>query len=288
MPLIATSFQSPMAGLVGYNGPNSLVSFGYNRFNSDRLAPNQWHSGVDFSTGIEDTDRGDSIRVAGHGTVVYAGVATGYGNVVVVQHVLANSQIVTTVYGHLDTILVGRGDVVQGQVIGTLGDTGGDMPAHLHFGVYLGALALPSGYVAQIDSTPNSAGFVDPIWFLSTYSRSDLDLYGSSANDSGRNAIYGHSLNDFIAAYEGNDYAAGRVGAETIRFTVGVERTLSMAMMGGIRFSAVTVTTRSMVEPRTICSTAAMASILSTAEQVLIRRPTPSSQEQFQRILPPA
>ena len=216
MPLIATSFQSPMAGLVGYNGPNSLVSFGYNRFNSDRLAPNQWHSGVDFSTGIEDTDRGDSIRVAGHGTVVYAGVATGYGNVVVVQHVLANSQIVTTVYGHLDTILVGRGDVVQGQVIGTLGDTGGDMSAHLHFGVYLGALALPSGYVAQIDSTPNSAGFVDPIWFLSTYSRSGLDLYGSSANDSGRNAIYGHSLNDFIAAYEGNDYAAGRGGNDTI------------------------------------------------------------------------
>ena len=220
MPLIATSFQSPMAGLIGYTGPNSLAKFNYNQFNSDRLPPNQWHSGVDFSTGTGDTDRGDTIRVAAHGTVVYAGTAKGYGNVVVVQHVLANSQIVTTVYGHLNTILVERGDVVQGQVIGTLGDAGETpaqpMAAHLHFGVYLGASSLPPGYVAQSDSSPYSNGFVDPLWFLSSYSRAGLDLYGTSANDSGRNAIYGQSLNDFIAAYEGNDYVAGRGGNDTI------------------------------------------------------------------------
>jgi len=72
------------------------------------------------------------------------------------------------------------------------------------------------GYVSQIDSTPNSVGFVDPIWFLSTYGRSGLDLYGTSANDSGRNAIYGQSQNDFIAAYGGNDYVSGRGGNDTI------------------------------------------------------------------------
>ena len=40
-----------------------------------------------------------------------------------------------TEYMHLDSILVGYGDVARGQVIGTMGNTGNSSGTHLHFTV---------------------------------------------------------------------------------------------------------------------------------------------------------
>ncbi len=83
------------------------------------------HKGIDF---IEKV--GSPIFAVLAGKVVFSGVQRGYGNVVIIEH--ENFQM--TVYGHNDQNFVKVGDVVtQGQIIGTVGNTGNARGAHLHF-----------------------------------------------------------------------------------------------------------------------------------------------------------
>jgi murein DD-endopeptidase MepM/ murein hydrolase activator NlpD len=83
------------------------------------------HLGVDYGAPI-----GTPVRVVGDGTVAFAGVQNGYGNVIMVQH----SGDRMTVYAHLSRIDVRRGQHVdQGQHIGDVGMTGWATGPHLHF-----------------------------------------------------------------------------------------------------------------------------------------------------------
>lgn len=83
------------------------------------------HQGVDLQA-----DRGDAVLAAASGVVVEAGVASGYGNLVVIRH----GSSYTTHYAHLDRIRVREGDTVRrGDRIGTAGDTGVATGVHLHF-----------------------------------------------------------------------------------------------------------------------------------------------------------
>ena len=64
------------------------------------------------------------------GEVAFSGVQRGFGNVVIIEH--ENS--IMTVYGHNESNLVVVGDqVVQGQIIATMGNTGNATTYHLHF-----------------------------------------------------------------------------------------------------------------------------------------------------------
>jgi hypothetical protein len=78
-------------------------------------------------------DEGRSVVAAAAGTVVTA--VTGrdrpsYGQYVVIDH--GNGE--TSLYGHLDSVLVNLGQVVPaGTPIGTVGETGNAFGAHLHF-----------------------------------------------------------------------------------------------------------------------------------------------------------
>jgi len=81
-----------------------------------------------------DTDfaapTGTPVRTIGDGTVDFAGVQNGYGNVIYVKH--ANNH--ETVYAHLSRIDVHKGQSVsQGQTIGAVGQTGWATGPHLHF-----------------------------------------------------------------------------------------------------------------------------------------------------------
>lgn len=83
------------------------------------------HNGVDYAA-----PTGTPVRVVGDGTVEFAGVQNGFGNVVYVRH--RNQH--TTVYAHLSKIAVKRGQAVaQGQNIGAVGATGWATGPHLHF-----------------------------------------------------------------------------------------------------------------------------------------------------------
>ena len=83
------------------------------------------HKGTDFAAAT-----GTPARTVGDGTVEFAGVQNGYGNVVFIKHRNGNE----TVYAHLSKINVQHGQSVsQGQTIGLVGATGWATGPHLHF-----------------------------------------------------------------------------------------------------------------------------------------------------------
>ena len=90
-----------------------------------------FYNAVDFSNG----KCGEPILAAAGGIVQKAkyGWNGGAGNAVTILH----SNGVVTMYGHLQAIFVSPGDqVFQGQIIGTMGNSGRSIGCHLHFGVY--------------------------------------------------------------------------------------------------------------------------------------------------------
>jgi len=83
------------------------------------------HLGVDYAAAT-----GTPVRSVGDGTVEFAGVQTGFGNVVIVQHANHNE----TVYAHLSRINVRQGQPIkQGENVGLVGATGWATGPHLHF-----------------------------------------------------------------------------------------------------------------------------------------------------------
>lgn len=92
--------------------------------------------------------RGAPVRSADNGTVVYAGnELKGYGKLVLIRH--ADRWV--TAYGHLDRILVKKGQVVkQGESIGTIGSTGSVDSPQLHFETRRGTDAInPAVHLAR-------------------------------------------------------------------------------------------------------------------------------------------
>jgi murein DD-endopeptidase MepM/ murein hydrolase activator NlpD len=96
------------------------------------------HLGEDWDgVGGGDTDLGDPIYCIGDGVVVFArDCHMGWGNVVIVRHSYRESgsvRYVDSLYGHLDKILVRRGQAVaRGQKIAAMGNAHGLYDAHLH------------------------------------------------------------------------------------------------------------------------------------------------------------
>lgn len=88
-----------------------------------------FHPGIDFRAAS-----GSDVHATGDGTVIHAGWAGGYGNMVEVDH----GNGVTTRYGHLSKIAVHKGDhVMVGAVLGESGSTGRSTGPHLHYEVRL-------------------------------------------------------------------------------------------------------------------------------------------------------
>lgn len=103
----------------------SRISSGF----SMRLHPvmKTWraHLGTDFAAAS-----GTPARTVSEGTVEFAGVQNGYGNVIFIRH-RDNRE---TVYAHLSKIMVKPGQSVsQGQTVGLVGSTGWATGPHLHF-----------------------------------------------------------------------------------------------------------------------------------------------------------
>ncbi|NGM81970.1 M23 family metallopeptidase [Paenibacillus sp. 7124] len=91
------------------------------------------HKGVDLVSGNR------TIKAADAGTVSFAGVQQGYGNVVIVNH--GNGY--ETYYGHLSKISVSVGQKVeQDSQLGIMGNTGRSTGTHLHFEIRKSGTAM--------------------------------------------------------------------------------------------------------------------------------------------------
>ncbi|MEA2459992.1 MAG: hypothetical protein QOH90_169 [Actinomycetota bacterium] len=98
------------------------------------------HTGIDIGAPY-----GAPVWAADNGTVTFAGVMSGYGNVIVIDH----GGGLSTTYNHLSAFTVGSGQSVgRGQQIGNVGCSGYCTGPHLHFEV-------------RINGTP-----VDPMPYL--------------------------------------------------------------------------------------------------------------------------
>ena len=130
---------------VGINGTYITSPFG------NRLHPIQgvykYHSGID----IGNAGYGAPVLAAADGIVTYAGVMSGYGNCVMINH---GSGIVT-LYGHGQTIYATLGQTVkQGDVIMAVGSTGNSTGPHLHFEVRKDGVATsPIPFLKGEDNT---------------------------------------------------------------------------------------------------------------------------------------
>lgn len=113
-------------------------TFGKRRIlNGEERSP---HGGLDIAA-----PRGAAVKASGGGRVAFVGNFFFYGNVVVLDHGLG----VFTLYAHLDSILVKKGEALKaGQPVGYVGATGRATGPHLHFAVLVGrARVSPSGFI---------------------------------------------------------------------------------------------------------------------------------------------
>ena len=129
------------------------------------------HMGEDWD-GVRggDTDLKDPIYCIGDGIVVFArDVHLGWGNVVIVRHAYRESGTVKhidSLYGHLNSILVNRGQkVARGQQIGTMGTAHGQYDAHLHLEIRKN---LEIG-MSRSKFQKNLSNYYDPSQFIASH-----------------------------------------------------------------------------------------------------------------------
>lgn len=98
------------------------------------------HRGVDWKAPL-----GSPVLVAGSGLILEAGAKDKYGNCIIILH----DEIYQTLYAHLDNIDVKVGEqIVAGQQIGTVGNSGLSMGTHLHYEVIKNGVPVnPADYL---------------------------------------------------------------------------------------------------------------------------------------------
>ena len=93
------------------------------------LGNSRMHNGIDMKA-----SDGSPIKAAASGTVAFAGVRSGYGNTVIIDH----GNQYATLYGHASKLTVSTGQKVSaGQTVALVGATGLATAPHLHFEVRL-------------------------------------------------------------------------------------------------------------------------------------------------------
>jgi len=111
-----------------------LITDGFGRRKDPFTGRLAFHRGLDLAA-----RRGTPVKAPADGIVVFAGRNGGLGKTVRLSHDFG----FTTVYGHLDKILVEPGDhVARGQELGMLGNSGRSTGPHLHYEVHVEGKAV--------------------------------------------------------------------------------------------------------------------------------------------------
>lgn len=143
--------------------PYEKANFGKVYFTSPwgwRESTSSNHAGWDFSSG----EHLPILAAADGKCVIHRENESGYGNYIVIEHRTG----LQTLYGHMkEPSPFKEGDTVkQGDIVGYEGNTGGNYPVHLHFGVYTnfsggngdyGNSADPLGFFPQFNGQKGQA-----------------------------------------------------------------------------------------------------------------------------------
>jgi murein DD-endopeptidase MepM/ murein hydrolase activator NlpD len=113
-----------------------------------------FHTGIDIAT-----NKGDAVRAPADGTVIKAGMGTGYGREVILDH----GHGMETLYAHLSGFAVVAGqDVQRGDILGYVGSSGHSTGPHLHYEVRIHDIPVnPAKYLhatpaRQLASSPSA------------------------------------------------------------------------------------------------------------------------------------
>lgn len=121
-----------------------------------------------------NSDCGKPVYAASKGLVIYSNNAGyGWGRITIVRHLLPDSTLVETLYGHLGEQLKKRGDTVERrEQLGTIGDgadpCGDNSPyyAHLHFELRIKSCPVWGESGTGYGTGDSFEGWVDPSEFI--------------------------------------------------------------------------------------------------------------------------
>lgn len=104
------------------------LSSSYGRRRDPITAQPAFHAGIDLGG-----HRKTPIRATATGVIIKAGISGPYGNMIEVDH----DNGFRTRYGHLHTINVAKGDLIEaGDIIGTMGSSGRTTGTHVHYEIW--------------------------------------------------------------------------------------------------------------------------------------------------------
>ncbi len=134
-------------------------------YNAQDFGENR-HLGEDWNkTTGGNTDCGEPVYATADGEIVFAKDAgTGWGNVVIIEHIAADGTKVQSLYGHLQTILKKNGKVKRREQIGKIGNANGRYLCHLHFEIRWSE--CPMWNKAGAGYSDKKHGWIDPSEFI--------------------------------------------------------------------------------------------------------------------------
>lgn len=122
----SSSSQVSTNGMYSITGTRYAITSPFGYRTSPISGKQEFHNGIDIGA-----PHGAPVYSLKSGTVTYAGVMNGYGNVVVVNH-----GDISTLYAHNSSISVNVGQKVSGgQQLANVGSTGWATGPHIHFEV---------------------------------------------------------------------------------------------------------------------------------------------------------
>jgi murein DD-endopeptidase MepM/ murein hydrolase activator NlpD len=157
------------------------------------------HKGIDYRAPV-----GTPVFAASDGTVLFAGVQSGYGNVVVIDH----GGGVQTKYAHLSSIDVSPGaSLVAGEQLGASGQSGNVTGPHLHFELDVNGVPVdPSSSIMA-----SSLSSVVPGSTPSPFESDDTSVLPDLGGDYGV-VDPGSIVDDISSAVSGNPLEVGLLG----------------------------------------------------------------------------
>ena len=141
------SYSTSGSGAVRWPFPAAVpISSGF----GERVAPcrgcSSYHKGLDFNPGA-----GTPIYAIADGIVIQSEYSGGFGQHAIIEHTI-NGQRVTSIYAHMtggSSPLVPGQQVLVGDLVGTVGNSGLSTGAHLHFEIRIGGTPInPAPWLA--------------------------------------------------------------------------------------------------------------------------------------------
>lgn len=135
------------------------------------------HLGVDLNYGTPWQDEGKQISATASGLVVYSKTSKGkrgWGNLVILEHVLASGEKIYSRYGHLKERWIAEGQEIDcGAGIGTCGSTGKSSAPHLHWDMFIEKFLKDGNKITAYPQKWNArklrAYFFDPLKFVKNF-----------------------------------------------------------------------------------------------------------------------